>query len=162
KAPGRGTRLPAGEHAAAWLAPRISHDSNWITGRIPQEACKENSPPAIAPCFVFCLHLHGDEFTLLWSTSFIILLFTAEVAMRVVALVLTGSLGLLIACTVTKPSDKGSAPVKKELLPGKWQATDDVAETQYVQAYEFTADGKAKMTVLGMADPLPAKYSWTD
>jgi hypothetical protein len=81
--------------------------------------------------------------------------------MRVLSLFLLGSLGLLIPACGGSTVDRGRPEVKKELLPGKWEVTDDSKEFQHIQACEFT-DGKLTMTALGLAEPVPGTYTWAD
>jgi hypothetical protein len=81
--------------------------------------------------------------------------------MRAVSLLLTGGLGLLITACGNPKVDPGRPVLKKELLVGKWKVTEDNEETQYVQDCEF-ADGKLKMTVKGLKEPVPGTYSWAD
>ena len=64
----------------------------------------------------------------------------------------------VVACTGSKLGGKGGTPVDKELLPGKWKASE---EDQYVAEFEFNADGTMKMRVKELEEPVPGKYSWS-
>jgi hypothetical protein len=82
--------------------------------------------------------------------------------MRLIQFFLVGCLILpLGACAA---SGQGSphpapAPVKRELLIGRWAATDP---SQFVQGFEFSKDGSLKTVFKAMTEPVPGRYSWTD
>jgi hypothetical protein len=44
------------------------------------------------------------------------------------------------------------------LLVGKWK---NVSATQFIAGYDFTADGAVTLTVQGMKQPIPGRYTWS-
>ena len=83
--------------------------------------------------------------------------------MRALGLLLAGGLGLLAAACGSrgKIDQDDVVPVGKyrELIVGHWQTTE---EKNFIQGYEFARDGTLKMTLKGMADPVRARFTWTD
>src|SRR5437764_12186541 len=84
--------------------------------------------------------------------------------MRALGLLLAGGLGLLAAACgdgKSKVEKHPVTPVSKygELLPGRWQGVD---KDKYIQGYEFASDGTLKMTVKGMAEPVPGTFTLSD
>jgi hypothetical protein len=76
---------------------------------------------------------------------------------------MVGGLCLLLpACGSgkVKKDDPSVTPVGKykELLVGKWEADEKDA---FIQGYEFASDNTLKMTVKGMKEPIPGKFSWS-
>jgi hypothetical protein len=83
--------------------------------------------------------------------------------MRSLCLLLIGALCLLPgACAKreVKTDDVTITPVSKykELLVGKWQNDN---QEDIIQGYEFASDNTMKMTVKGMKEPVPGKFSWS-
>jgi hypothetical protein len=72
-------------------------------------------------------------------------------------LLLVGGLALLLGACSDK-ARHAPPPLNKDLLPGKWKNS---SEAQFIAGYEFTEDGKLKMTVRGMKEPVPGRYTWS-
>jgi hypothetical protein len=76
-------------------------------------------------------------------------------------MLLAAWLGLLaVGCGSGEVKHDYITPVSKykELLPGRWEADD---KDQVVQGYEFASDNTLKVTIKGMARPVPGKFSWS-
>ena len=76
--------------------------------------------------------------------------------MRILFL-LVGGLALLLGACSRKVSH-APAPLHKEWLAGKWKSSSD---TQFIAGYEFTDDGKLKMSLRGLKRPVRGHYTWS-
>jgi hypothetical protein len=70
---------------------------------------------------------------------------------------LVGALALLLGSCSRKVSH-APLPLHKEWLAGKWKSGSD---GQFIAGYEFTDDGKLKMSVRGMKRPVRGRYTWS-
>jgi hypothetical protein len=70
---------------------------------------------------------------------------------------LTGIMALFVG-GCSKGGGHAPPPLDKSLLSGKWK---NASEAQFLTSYEFGADGTMKMTVKGMKEPIPGKFTWS-
>jgi uncharacterized protein (TIGR03066 family) len=83
--------------------------------------------------------------------------------MRTLRVVLVGAAGLVLAACTAATTKKADAPASvdrpKDVIVGRWEATD---KNQFFQVFEFEPEGKLKLTVKDEKDPVPGTYQFTD
>jgi hypothetical protein len=77
--------------------------------------------------------------------------------MRAKLLFVVGLALLLGACAGNVNKPVPPAPLKKELLAGKWKNSSD---DQIIAGYEFAEDGTLTVTIRKMEKPVLARYTW--
>src|SRR5512144_3453403 len=80
--------------------------------------------------------------------------------MRTAQVILIGALGLALTACPGGGTNKGAAVAKpRELIVGKWEATDPA---QIVQVYEFADDGTLKVSLKDQKEAAPGKFKFTN
>jgi hypothetical protein len=76
-------------------------------------------------------------------------------------LLFAGGLTLLVGACSDKGGNGAPAsppPLNKQLLAGKWK---NASEVMPIAGFEFGEDGTLKMTVRGLEQPVPGRYTWS-